>query len=202
MGITIQQLGLLDYQACWQDMQAFTQQRSQNTQDEIRIVEHPAVYTLGLAGKKEHIHSPNDIPVIQTDRGGQVTYHGPGQLIIYVLIDIARLHLGVRKLVTILERAMIDSLSHYGIKAIAKADAPGVYVAGKKIGSVGLRIKKGCSYHGLSLNNNMDMSPFHNINPCGHQGLEMTQLIDLGVKISSAELAIPVIHSIYRAIAK
>ena len=198
--INIRQLGLQEYQKTWHDMQTFSQQRSPDTEDEIWIVEHPAVYTLGLQGKQEHILVTTDIPVIQTDRGGQVTYHGPGQLVVYVLVDIVRRKQGVRQLVTVLEQAMLDSLSQYGIKAVARADAPGVYVEGKKIGAVGLRIKKGCSYHGLSLNNNMDLTPFKNINPCGYAELEVTQLIEQGVMISTAELAIPVIHSIYRAL--
>ena len=158
MQTVLRRLGCVDYEKVWKDMQAFTLERDKHTADEIWIVEHPPVYTLGLNGKREHILDINpQIPVVETDRGGQVTYHAPGQLVVYVLLDIERLQLGVRKVVTFLEQAMINTLSQYGIKAIAKPDAPGVYVGDNKIGSVGLRVKKGCCYHGLSLNNNMDL---------------------------------------------
>ena len=138
--------------------------------------------------------------MVNTDRGGQITYHAPGQLVVYTLIDIKRRQLGVRHLVTALEQAMIEALAQYGLQAVAKAEAPGVYVADKKIGSVGLRIKKGCSYHGLSLNNNMDLTPFSYINPCGHEGLQVVRLADLGVHIKTYELAIPVVNSIIQAL--
>lgn len=196
----LRQLGFKGYLQTWQDMQCFTEQRDAETQDEIWIVEHPPVYTLGLKGNRQHILSAGEIPVVQTDRGGQVTYHGLGQLVIYVLLDIARLRLSVRQLVTILEQAAIDSLAQYGLHAVARADAPGVYIDEKKIASVGLRIKKGRCYHGLSINNQMDLSPFRNINPCGYPELEVTQLIELGVKINTMELAVPVIHSIIQAL--
>ena len=153
-----------------------------------------------MNGKREHLLSAGAIPVINSDRGGQVTYHGPGQLIIYALLDMKRLNLGVRRLVTILEQAMIDTLALYNIAAVARADAPGVYVNDKKIGSIGIRIKKNCSYHGLSLNNYMDLRPFDHINTCGYSGLEVTQLADLGVTISTAELAIPVTQAITTAL--
>lgn len=202
MSVAIKKLGLQDYKKTWQQMQDFTQSRDKDTADEIWIVEHPAVYTLGLNGKREHLLNIENIPVVETDRGGQVTYHGPGQLVVYPLLDIERLKLGVRQIVTLLEQAMIASLAQYGIRAIAKPEAPGVYVDGKKIGSVGLRVKRGCCYHGLSLNNDLDLSPFNHINPCGYAGLEVTQLADLSVKIKTDELAIPVVHHILQTITK
>jgi len=198
----LRNLGLQDYETTWQDMQRFTQDRDAETADELWIVEHPPVYTLGLNGKREHLLSTGAIPVINSDRGGQVTYHGPGQLIIYALLDMKRLNLGVRRLVTILEQAMIDTLALYNIAAVARADAPGVYVNDKKIGSIGIRIKKNCSYHGLSLNNHMDLRPFDHINTCGYSGLEVTRLADLGVTISNTELAIPVAQAITTALQK
>lgn len=196
----IRQLGLQHYQTTWQQMQAFTQSRELITDDEIWVVEHPAVFTLGLNGKPHHILKQTDIPIVQTDRGGQVTYHGPGQLVIYTLLDLERLQLNIRQLVTILEQAMIDSLAQYGIRSNARKEAPGVYVERKKIGSIGLRIKKKCSYHGLSLNNQMDLTPFTYINPCGFPGMEVTQLSDYGVKIHTYELAVPVVHAIITAL--
>ena len=202
MPISVRHLGLQDYESTWQDMQRFTQNRNAETVDEIWITEHPPVYTLGLNGKREHLLATGDIPVINSDRGGQVTYHGPGQLIIYTLIDIKRLNLGIRPLVTLLEQAMIFALADYGIKAVARADAPGVYVDNKKIGSIGLRIKKNCSYHGLSLNNQMDLAPFDRINTCGYPGLEVTRLADLGVNVSNAELAISVTQALITALTK
>ncbi|MGR9099804.1 MAG: lipoyl(octanoyl) transferase LipB [Gammaproteobacteria bacterium] len=179
-------------------MLAFTENRKAETADELWIVEHPPVYTFGLNGKPEHLLEPGPIPVIRSDRGGQITYHGPGQLIVYALIDLARHQLGVRALITILERAMIETLAQYGIAAYARPEAPGVYVEGKKIGSVGLRIKKNRSYHGLSLNNRMDLSPFKGINPCGYPGLEVTQLAEHDVYIQNHELAVPIVHHIFR----
>jgi lipoyl(octanoyl) transferase len=198
----IRDLRLQDYDATWRDMQRFTQHRGTETADELWITEHPPIYTLGLNGKLEHLLDTGAIPVINSDRGGQVTYHGPGQLIIYTLLDIKRLDLGVRQLVTILEQSIIVALAQYGIPALARADAPGVYVNGKKIASIGLRIKKNCSYHGLSINNHMDLRPFDYINTCGYAGLEVTQLADLGVTVSNAELALPVTHAIMMAISK
>lgn len=198
--VVIRHLGLQNYEPIWRDMQSFTQQRSADTPDEIWVAEHNPVYTLGLNGKREHILNATAIPVINSDRGGQVTYHGPGQLVIYTLLDIKRLKINIRQLVTILEQAMISTLAEYGIIAVSRADAPGVYVQGKKIGSIGLRIKKNCSYHGLSLNNQMDLCPFAHINPCGYSGLEMTQLADLGVTVNTSELAIPVVHAITTAL--
>jgi lipoyl(octanoyl) transferase len=194
---TIRKLSLQEYEATWRDMQHFTTHRSPETPDEIWLLEHPAVYTLGLSGKREHLLTPSKtIPIIQSDRGGQVTYHGPGQLVVYTLLDIKRLNINIRELVTLLEQAMINTLADYGIEAIARADAPGVYINGKKIGSIGLRIKNNCSYHGLSLNNNMNLSPFDAINPCGYPGLKVTQLADLGVNVNIAELADRLVQAI------
>ena len=198
--VTTRNLGLQDYVTIWQDMQRFNQDRNADTADQLWIVEHFPVYTLGLNGKREHLLNTGNIPVVNSDRGGQVTYHGPGQLVIYTLLDINRLNLGVRQLVTILEQAMISTLARYGIVAVSRADAPGVYVNDKKIGSIGLRIKKNCSYHGLSLNNDMDLRPFDHINPCGYSGLKVTQISDLGITISTSQLASSVIQSILTAI--
>ena len=200
MSINIYQMGRQDYLSCWQKMEDYTLSRDNSSADQIWIVEHPPVFTQGLNGKPEHLLRASDIPVVKTDRGGQITYHAPGQLVIYSLIDIQRMALGVRELVTLLEQAMISTLAQYGMHAVARAEAPGVYIQNKKIGAVGLRIKKGCSYHGLSLNNNMDLLPFSYINPCGHQGLEVTQITDFGVNINTNELAVPVIHSISSAL--
>ncbi len=197
----IKQLGLQDYQQVWQDMQQFTDSRTPGCKDQLWIVEHPPVFTLGLNGKHEHILQATDIPIVETDRGGQVTYHGPGQLVIYVLANIKRLGQGPRQLVSHLEQAMIDTLAQYGVLAQAQLQAPGAYVADKKIGSVGLRIRNGCCYHGLSLNNDMDLSPFQAINPCGYAGLQVTQLADQGVNIHTRELAIPVVHALSKALA-
>jgi len=202
MSPIIRQLDRQDYQTTWQAMQQFTLTRDRDTADEIWVTEHPPVYTLGLNGKPEHLFNTGAIPVINSDRGGQVTYHGPGQLIVYTLLDIKRLNLNIRQLVTVLEQAMIGTLAEFGITANARADAPGVYVDEKKIGSIGLRIKKNCSYHGLSLNNQMDLQPFNNINPCGYPGLQVTQLADLGVNLSNAELAKYLVHAISTALSK
>ncbi|NOT84106.1 MAG: lipoyl(octanoyl) transferase LipB [Methylococcaceae bacterium] len=194
--VYIRNLGQQDYLDTWQAMQAYTQARNDQSPDQLWIVEHPPVYTLGLNAKREHLLNIKDIPVVQSDRGGQVTYHGPGQLVVYTLLDIQRLHLNVRELVSLLETAMLTALAQYGLGAIAKPEAPGVYIAEKKIGSIGLRIKQGRCYHGLSLNNAMDLSPFQRINTCGFRDLEVTQLADLGVHIQTHELAIPILHAI------
>jgi lipoyl(octanoyl) transferase len=196
----LRNLGLQDYVTSWRQMQQFTAERTPETADEIWITEHHPVYTLGLNGKPEHLLRPTGIPVVASDRGGQITYHGPGQLVIYLLADLRRLNSGPRQMVTLLENAVIATLRQYGIQAQARAEAPGVYVAGKKIASLGLRIKHGCCYHGLSLNNNMDLSPFGNINPCGYAGLEVTQLADYSVAVQNHELAVPVVHQIIKAI--
>lgn len=177
---TVRHLGRQAYEPVWRAMQAFTDARDSHTPDEIWIVEHDPIYTLGLNGKREHVLNPGDIPVLQCDRGGQVTYHGPGQLVVYFLLDLRRRNLGVKHLVQLLEQAVIDTLAQYDIHAERKANAPGVYVDGDKIAALGLRIRKGCSYHGLSLNVDMELEPFNRINPCGYEGLKTAQLKDLG----------------------
>ncbi|NRA61926.1 MAG: lipoyl(octanoyl) transferase LipB [Psychrobium sp.] len=174
----IRQLGRRDYSSVWHAMQNYTDTRHALSNDEIWLVEHDPVFTQGQAGKEEHLLFPGDIPVVKVDRGGQVTYHGPGQLVAYFLLDIRRLKIGVRELVTQIEEVLVELLDGYGVNAYAKADAPGVYVDEKKIASLGLRIRKGCSFHGLALNVDMDLSPFDRINPCGYAGLEMIQLCD------------------------
>lgn len=194
----IRQQGLQDYLVTLQAMQDFTLQRDSSTADEIWLVEHPPVYTLGSNGKKEHLLSANSIPLVQSDRGGQITYHGQGQLILYTLLDIQRLKLTIRQLVTLLEHAMITALAQYGINAYSKTAAPGVYVAEKKIGSIGLRVKKNGCYHGLSLNNQMDLTPFDAINTCGYPDLNVTSLAAEGVTICTEELAIPVISALLK----
>jgi len=186
--LIIRQLGNMDYTAVWQAMKKFTDDRDEETLDELWLVEHPAVFTQGQAGKEEHLLMPGDIPVVKVDRGGQVTYHGPGQQVIYFMINLRRNRMGVRDLVTMIENGLIAMLSDYGITAYAKKDAPGVYVDEKKIASLGLRVRKGCSFHGLALNVNMDLEPFLRINPCGYQGLEMTQTANLS-ELDSVELS-------------
>ncbi len=173
-------LGTREYESVWRAMQQYTDQRTAQSDDWLWIVAHPPVFTQGLAGKAEHLLHPGAIPVVQTDRGGQVTYHGPGQLVVYTLIDLRRRRLGIRDMVHRLEQTLIALLAGYGIPASARPDAPGVYVAGRKIGSLGLRVRQGCSYHGISLNVDMDLEPFTRINPCGYPDLHMTQLRDLG----------------------
>ena len=182
--LIIRQLGLTDYQSAWHEMQAFTDTRSAKTPDEIWFLQHPPVFTLGRNGKPEYLHNTGDIPVISVDRGGQVTYHGPGQLIVYPLLNIKRRQLGVQSLVRILEQSVIDMLSDYSLDAQRREKAPGVYVNDRKLAALGLRIRKGCSFHGLSLNVDMDLSPFSMIDPCGYSGLEVTQLTDLGIDAS------------------
>lgn len=175
----LRHLGQLDYESTWRRMQQFTDERSADTADELWFLQHPPVFTLGMAARREHLLDPGDIPVLHTDRGGQVTYHGPGQLVVYALLDLRRAGLGVRDLVTALEQAVIRYAATLGIAAAAQRAAPGVYVDGAKLASVGIRIRRGASYHGLALNVNMDLEPFERINPCGHAGLRMTQLADL-----------------------
>lgn len=179
LGLEVVHLGREAYQPVWERMRAFTDGRGRDTGDQLWLVEHPPVFTQGQAGKPEHLLLPGDIPVVQTDRGGQVTYHGPGQLVAYPLLDLRRLGFGVRELVTRLEQTLVSLLAGYGIDAYPKPDAPGVYVDGAKIASLGLRVRRGCCFHGLSLNLAMDLEPFGRINPCGYQGLAMTQLADL-----------------------
>lgn len=179
--VLVRHLGLTEYLPAFQAMQRFTESRTAETPDEIWLLEHRPVFTQGMNGKAEHLLAPGGIPVVQVDRGGQVTYHGPGQLVVYLLLDLRRRKLGVRHVVTAMEQAVIALLAGYGIAAEARQDAPGVYVEGNKIASLGLRVRRGCSYHGLSLNVDMDLEPFSRINPCGYQGLAVTQLRALGI---------------------
>ncbi|MCG8670158.1 MAG: lipoyl(octanoyl) transferase LipB [Pseudomonadales bacterium] len=176
--VTIRILELADYEPTWHAMQDLTQARDSQTQDEIWLLQHPPVFTQGQAGKAEHLIATGDIPVVQVDRGGQVTYHGPGQLVGYLMIDLKRKKMGARDLVTAIEKAIVATLEELDIEAAPRADAPGVYTQEKKIASLGLRIRNGCSFHGLSLNINMDLSPFLRINPCGYAGMEMAQVND------------------------
>ncbi|EID0031965.1 MULTISPECIES: lipoyl(octanoyl) transferase LipB [Vibrio] len=178
--LVVKRLGRQDYEPVWKAMHEFTDQRTEETPDEVWLVEHNPVFTQGQAGKAEHLINTGDIPVVQSDRGGQVTYHGPGQLVAYFLINLRRKKLGVRDLVTTIENLVINTLKAYNIDSAARPDAPGVYVAGKKICSLGLRIRKGCSFHGLALNVNMDLTPFLRINPCGYEGMEMVQVSQFG----------------------
>lgn len=196
MKLQLKSLGLRDYSTVWVEMREFTDTRQEQTADQLWLVEHPPVYTLGLNGDPRHILGPVSAPVVQTDRGGQVTYHGPGQLVVYTLLDLRRLGIGIRTLVSGLENAAVGALSQYGLQAAARRDAPGVYVEGKKIASLGLRVRRGCSYHGLSLNVDMDLSPFSAINPCGYRGLEVTQLVDFDIHIQPLEIAIPLVRKI------
>ncbi len=187
-------LGSTRYLPVFGAMQAFTAQRTAETEDELWLTEHERVFTQGQAGRAEHLLAPGDIEVVQTDRGGQVTYHGPGQLVVYLMIDIRRARLTPRGLVTVIERSIVDLLAGYGIDAGNRPDAPGVYVSGAKVASLGLRIKKGCSYHGLALNVNMDLEPFSRINPCGLIGLRVTQLADLGGPLRVDDVKAPLIE--------
>ena len=183
----IRDLGIKPYQLGWADMQQFTGQRLADSEDELWLLEHPPVFTLGRNGKTEHLLDTDAIPVVKTDRGGQVTYHGPGQLIGYTLLDLRRLGIGVRQMVTVLENAIIAVLADFNIKAVARADAPGVYVDHAKIAALGLRVKNGACYHGVSFNIDMDLSPFARINPCGFAGMAVTDCRQLGIEISMAE---------------
>jgi len=180
--LIVRHLGIQNFSDVWQQMRDFTDARTQDTADELWLLEHPSVFTLGQAGKSEHILAAGDIPVVKTDRGGQVTYHGLGQLVGYCLFDIKRLNVGVRELVECIEDVLVGVLKQYHIDAWANREAHGVYVGAKKIASLGLRIRKGCSYHGFSLNINMDLEPYQRINPCGYTGLEMTQVYDLSTR--------------------
>ena len=188
-------LGRVDYEPTWQAMLAFTNQRDANTPDELWVCEHPPVFTLGQAGKPEHLLADIGVPLVKIDRGGQITYHGPGQVVIYLLLDLTRRRLRVRELVTSIEQAVIDTLAGFGVEAVRKDGAPGVYVNGPaapheaKIAALGLRIRKGCSYHGVSLNVDMDLSPFAAINPCGYAGMAVTQTREVGIDESPARMA-------------
>lgn len=181
LAINTKYLGMVDYLLAWQAMKEFTANRDSHTPDEIWLLQHPSVYTQGIAGKPEHLLYQNDIPLVRTDRGGQITFHGPGQLIAYLLLDLRRLKLNVRELVRKMEGAVIDLLRAYRIEAEGRVEAPGVYVHNAKIASLGLKIKNGCCYHGIALNVDMDLTPFAAINPCGYAGLRVTQIKDLGI---------------------
>ncbi|MEJ2060383.1 MAG: lipoyl(octanoyl) transferase LipB [Gammaproteobacteria bacterium] len=200
--LNVEWLGLCDYEPTWHAMRDFTERRTPETADALWVVEHPPVFTLGLNGRPEHVLAPGDIPVVQVDRGGQVTYHGPGQVVVYVLLDLKRRGLGVRALVTLLEQSVIELLAEQGVDAAARADAPGVYVDGAKIAALGLRIRRGCSYHGLSFNVDMDLEPFSRINPCGYEGLPVTQLRDLGVRLDWQTAADALVRILQRRLAR
>ena len=172
----IKRLGLVDYESTLEDMREFTASRDSHTPDELWLLEHPRVFTQGIAGKAEHVLAPGDIPVVPVDRGGQVTYHGPGQWVVYLLINLKRRSMGVRALVDLIEQSIVETLAEFDVTAAADPKAPGVYVDGEKIASLGLRVRRGCSYHGLSLNVDMDLEPFSRINPCGYEGLQVTSL--------------------------
>ncbi|HEY0767818.1 MAG TPA: lipoyl(octanoyl) transferase LipB [Steroidobacteraceae bacterium] len=176
----IRRLGLVEYEPTWRAMQRFTEERAAATPDQIWFLEHPPVFTLGMNASRAHLLAPGDIPVVHVDRGGQVTYHGPGQLVVYPLVDLKRAGLGIRAFVTALERSVIDLAAQFGISAECRRSAPGVYVEGRKLASVGVRVRRGGSYHGLAVNVALDLEPFRRINPCGYQGLQMTQLAKLG----------------------
>ena len=180
--VRVRRLGRVEYESAWRAMQEFTAQRGADSADELWLLEHPAVYTLGVAGRSEHLpRVANGIPVVRTDRGGQITYHGPGQVVLYLLLDLRRRGLSVRPLVRIMEQAVIDVLAAYGVPAAGRNEAPGVYVNGAKIAALGLRIRNHCCYHGIAFNIDMDLAPFHAIDPCGYSGLAVTQARDLGV---------------------
>jgi lipoyl(octanoyl) transferase len=201
-GFRIKHLGLRDYTEVWQEMQKFTERRTETTQDELWLLQHHPVFTLGLAGKKEHILDPGSIPIVQSDRGGQVTYHGPGQLIAYVMYDLRRAKIGVRRMVELLQQSVIDLLLQHGVKAHTLPKAPGVYVNNRKIAALGLRVRHGCSFHGLSLNVDMDLEPFSRINPCGYPDMQVTQMKDLEVEAPLEEMANQLTASIQNRLEK
>ena len=184
----IHSLGLVEYRPTWDAMRRFTAERTSETRDEIWLAQHPPTYTLGLAGKPEHLLHPTGVPVVKADRGGQITYHGPGQIVVYLLLDLRRWKITVRELVHLMEQAVVDLLGEFGVAAQGREDAPGVYVGDAKIASLGLKIRHGCCYHGLALNADMDLTPFANINPCGHAGLRVTQCRELGITAGIGEL--------------
>lgn len=192
--LIVKQLGVQPYEVSWRAMRDYTERRDAQSSDQLWLLQHPPVFTLGQAGRREYLRDPGEIPVVQCDRGGQVTYHGPGQLIAYLLLDLRRRRLGVRALVTLLEQATIDLLADHAIAARARPDAPGVYVGGRKIASLGLRVRHGRCFHGLSLNVAMDLEPFSRIDPCGHPGLEVTQLAELGAPTDLPQLGRELAH--------
>lgn len=184
----IRRLGRVEYESAWQAMRTFTDARDPATADEFWRLEHPPVFTLGRAGRREHVLAPGDIPVVPVDRGGQVTYHGPGQLVIYTLVDLRRLGIGVRRLVRTIEAALIDTLARHGVTAVTRDGAPGVYVRERKIAALGLRVRHGCSFHGLALNVDCDLEPFDRIDPCGYRGLRVTRTRDEGIEADMERL--------------
>jgi lipoyl(octanoyl) transferase len=188
-GPLLRWLGRAEYEPTWRAMQTLTDQRGPETRDEIWFLEHPPVFTLGMNAAREHVLAPGDIPLVQIDRGGQVTYHGPGQLVVYPLLDLRRNSLGVRQLVVALENGIIALLASWNIEAAGRRDAPGIYVEGRKLASIGLRIRRGCSYHGLAFNIAMDLEPFRRINPCGYRGLEVIDMRTLGVSLELRQVA-------------
>lgn len=186
--IAVRRLGRADYEPTWRAMQAFTDARDATTPDELWLVEHPPVFTLGRAARREHLRDPGAVPVVRVDRGGQVTYHGPGQVVVYTLVDLHRRGLGVRRLVAALEGAIVDTLGRHGVTAGVRAGAPGVYVGDAKIAALGLRVRRGCCFHGLALNVDLDLAPFGRIDPCGCRGLAVTRTRDLGIAADTAAL--------------
>ncbi len=198
--LIVKRLGVVEYEPTWRAMQDFTAARTPDTPDEIWLLQHPPVFTLGMAGKREHLLADIGIPVIAIDRGGQITYHGPGQVIIYLLLDLKRRGFGIKELVRRMEQAIIDLLAAHGISAERLAGAPGVYVGGAKIAALGLRVKNGCTYHGLSLNVAMDLSPFQAINPCGYPGMAVTQMSELGAQESPQQAGEALLSNLLQAL--
>lgn len=196
--LIVRKLGLKEYAPTWENMKSFTQTRTEETTDEVWLLEHSPVFTQGQAGKPEHILNPGEIPIVQTDRGGQVTYHGPGQLVMYVLFDLRRLKIGIRQLVTLLETTVINVLADYDISASSRCDAPGVYVNDAKICSIGLRVRKGCSYHGIAFNVDMDLEPFSRINPCGFRNLQVTQVSYFQKDIQFKDIETKIVAYLYQ----
>jgi lipoyl(octanoyl) transferase len=198
--LSVRRLGLRDYEPVWRAMQRFTDERTEDTPDELWLVQHPPVFTLGQAGRPEHVLAPEDIPVLKVDRGGQVTYHGPGQIVAYPLLDLRRLGLGVRELVSRIEQAVVTVLRAHGVHGEPRAEAPGVYVQGAKIAALGLRVRKGRCFHGLAFNVDMDLRPFGRINPCGFQGLQITQLSDLAGPVDFAAVEVQLVSALADAL--
>jgi len=198
--LIVRELGRAEYEPTWRAMSEFTDRRDGDTRDELWLLEHPPVFTLGQAGRREHVLAPGEIPVLQVDRGGQVTYHGPGQLVAYPLLDLRRRGIGIRQLVNGLEQAVIEQLAGYGIEAARRDKAPGVYVDGRKIAALGLRVRRGCTFHGLAFNVNMNLEPFRRINPCGYEGLETTTVADLGGPESVERVGRDLVASICRVL--
>ena len=196
--VLVRQWGRQPFAVTWRAMEAFTDAREDATPDEFWLLQHDPVFTLGQAGRPEHVLVPGDIPVVQTNRGGQVTYHGPGQIVLYPLVDLRRLNLGVREFVHRVEQAMIDALDTWNIVALRREGAPGVYVGDAKVGALGLRVRHGCTFHGLALNVNLDLEPFHRINPCGYKGLAVTQVLDLGGPSALADVETELVHHLSR----